>query len=79
MSEKCETAIILDCVINEAHIRKAECGFSAVPGQTYHVYSRSDDSVFISMVAPQEWDTVKRCLTYICDVAQHQEGEWKQA
>jgi hypothetical protein len=79
MSEKCETAIMLDCVINEARIRKAQCGFSAIPGQTYHVYSRSDASVFISMVAPQEWDTAKRCLTYICDVVQHQEGEWKQA
>lgn len=36
-------------------IYKAKLNFQPVIGQVYHLYEKKDESIFISMISPQEW------------------------
>jgi hypothetical protein len=36
-------------------IYKADCGFKPVPGHTYFLYRKKDESLILSLVSPIEW------------------------
>lgn len=38
-------------------IYQAEIPFKPVPGQTYHMYRRKDETTVLSLVGPDEWGT----------------------
>ena len=78
MTGNCSTATMLDEIMNETYIRKADCAFETVMGRTYYVFARSDGTSFVSMISPSEWDMERFRLTYICDVVQDPGGGWRQ-
>jgi hypothetical protein len=39
----------------EQRLTRAECSFKRIPGQTYHLYRRSDGRTFFSMLSPADW------------------------
>ena len=43
-------------------INQAELRFTPVIGKEYYLYQREDDSTFISMVSPKEWNNKFKCL-----------------
>ena len=46
---------IQDRVTISEKIYEAQCGFKPLIGETYYLYTKSDDSYVLSMIAPQEW------------------------
>ena len=40
-------------------VYNAQCRFSPVIGEVYHLYEREDGSTFLSMVGPNEWLSVR--------------------
>jgi len=60
IKEQVETLIkqaqaIHDRIHISEKIYKADCGFKPLPGNTYYLYEKKDDSWTISLVSPQEW------------------------
>ena len=53
-------------VINESieadNLQNIDCSFKKIPGNTYHLYKKSDDNLVFSMLHPKEWNTTS---TYI--------------
>ena len=41
---------------NELIYSKAQYNFQPTQGQTYHLYIRNDDSLFLSIIDPQSWN-----------------------
>ena len=39
-------------------VYNAQCRFSPVIGEVYHLYQRGDGSSFLSMIDPKQWQTV---------------------
>ncbi len=60
IKEQVETLIkqaqaIHDRIHISEKIYKADCGFKPLPGNTYYLYEKKDNSWTISLVSPQEW------------------------
>jgi len=36
-------------------MHRVDCGFKKRVGETYHLYSKMDESLFFSMISPEEW------------------------
>jgi hypothetical protein len=41
---------------HDAELHRAECNFIRRPGQRYHLYAREDDSLYFSMLSPDDWN-----------------------
>lgn len=39
-------------------LHRAKCNFKRQPGKVYHLYSRSNGSLYFSLLSPQEWGGV---------------------
>ncbi len=39
----------------DAYLHHAACNFTKVPGKTYHLYQRENESVYFSMLSPGDW------------------------
>lgn len=46
---------ILITAKRDAQLHHAACNFTKVPGKTYHLYEREDETCYFSMLSPQEW------------------------
>lgn len=42
---------------DDAGLHRAECAFKKKPGTIYHLYRRANDSLYFSMLSPEEWGT----------------------
>ena len=54
----------------------ADCSFTPIIGQLYHLYERSDESRFLSMVSPLEWGKNKE-LKFICSTKLLADHTWE--
>ena len=39
----------------DAQLHHAACNFTKIPGHTYHLYEKEDESCYFSMLSPQDW------------------------
>lgn len=46
---------ILDKAARDVELHRAECRFTRVPGQRYHLYRRPDGVAFFSMLSPEDY------------------------
>jgi len=46
---------ILEHAQNDQTLHRAKCNFKRKPGEIYHLYKKRDDSLYFSMLSPQEW------------------------
>jgi hypothetical protein len=46
--------VILDKAARDVQLHQAECRFTRIPGQKYHLYRRSDGTTFFSMLSPED-------------------------
>jgi hypothetical protein len=46
---------ILERAELSAQLHRATCSFKKRPGHIYHLYRRGPDSVYLSMLSPEEW------------------------
>lgn len=54
---KGQARALLDKARRDADLHRAECAFEKRPGGVYHLYRRTDGSVWFSRLAPDEWVT----------------------
>jgi hypothetical protein len=50
-----EARTLLEASARDQQLHRAHCNFKRRPGRTYHLYSKSDNSRYFSMLSPQEW------------------------
>lgn len=50
-----EARRILENARDEQALTQAQCGFRRLPGNTYHLYRKSDGTSFFSMLSPADW------------------------
>ena len=50
-----QASSILQATARDQQLHRAHCNFQRKPGNTYHLYRRSDGREYLSMLAPQEW------------------------
>ena len=53
-------------------VYEAEYSFEPLVGETYHLYERKNKSIFLSLVAPNEWKQ-----KYIGSFKQLNNGKWE--
>lgn len=46
---------VLHAAARDQQLHRAQCNFQRKPGNTYHLYQRTDGREYLSMLAPQEW------------------------
>lgn len=46
---------ILESARRDVHLHHARCAFKRLPGQTYHLYRRSEKETYFSMLSPKDW------------------------
>jgi len=46
---------ILEHAQHDQTLHRAKCNFKRKPGDIYHLYKKPDDSLYFSMLSPQEW------------------------
>jgi len=39
----------------DQELHQAQCNFKRIPGKSYHLYRRADESRYFSMLGPDEW------------------------
>jgi len=60
-------------------IYNAEIHFEPVLGYTYHLYQRDDDeTIFLSLIAPDEWNRVGFDITHIGSYVMDVENRWHE-
>lgn len=50
-----EARDILEETQRDQQLHQAECNFKRIPGKTYHLYQKSNDRQYFSMLAPEDW------------------------
>lgn len=50
-----EARNVLEAAQRDQDLHRAQCNFKRIPGKTYHLYGRLDDSRYFSMLGPNEW------------------------
>jgi len=46
---------LLEEASESARLHRAKCSFRKIPGKVYHLYRRSEDDLYFSMLSPEEW------------------------
>lgn len=46
---------IMEDAHRDAELHRATCNFQKRPGQVYHLYARPDDTLYFSMLSPEDW------------------------
>lgn len=54
-------------------VYESEIRFDPVPGDVYHLYERKDQSIFLSIIAPDEWKQ-----KYVGSFKQINNGKWEK-
>lgn len=50
-----EARTTLEAAQRDQTLHRAQCNFKRTPGRIYHLYGRSDGSLYFSMLGPDEW------------------------
>ena len=50
-----EAKAILAASARDQQLHRAQCRFKREPGKIYHLYKRSEDAFYFSMLSPKEW------------------------
>ena len=50
-----EARSILESSARDQQLHRAQCQFKRQPGKVYHLYKRSGDVLYFSMLSPDEW------------------------
>lgn len=50
-----EARSILESSARDQQLHRARCNFKRQPGNIYHLYRKPDESLYFSMLAPEEW------------------------
>jgi len=50
-----EARNVLEAAQRDQQLHRAQCNFKRIPGKLYHLYQRSDDTTYFSMLGPDEW------------------------
>ncbi|MFM7769233.1 MAG: DUF2452 domain-containing protein, partial [Bacteroidota bacterium] len=59
-------------------IYKAKLNFQPIIGQVYHLYEKKDESIFISMISPNEWGRSAPYERYIAKVKLLADHTWTE-
>ena len=54
-SLQAEAAATLEAAQRDAQLHRARCAFRKTPGRIYHLYERSGQQPYFSMLSPDEW------------------------
>lgn len=46
---------VLEKAKHDQALHRVRCNFKRVPGHTYHLYAKEDDSRYFSMLSPADW------------------------
>ncbi len=46
---------LLESAKTDQQLHRAKCNFQRMPGKIYHLYQKPDNSLYFSMLSPQEW------------------------
>ena len=50
-----EARSVMEAAQRDQELHRAQCNFKRIPGKLYHLYRRSDESTYFSMLGPDEW------------------------
>jgi hypothetical protein len=50
-----EARSILDEAGRDQELNHARCTFQRKPGKTYHLYKKADNTIYFSMLSPEDW------------------------
>ncbi len=50
-----EAREVLEAAQRDQELHRAQCSFKRIPGNIYHLYQRSDETSYFSMLGPKEW------------------------
>jgi hypothetical protein len=50
-----EARQILEETRRSQDLHRAECGFKKIPGRVYYLYRKENDTLWFSMLSPQDW------------------------
>lgn len=50
-----EARSIMESSARDQQLHRAQCQFKRQPGKVYHLYKRSGDVLYFSMLSPEEW------------------------
>ena len=50
-----EAHAVLEQSARDQQLHRARCNFRRQPGKTYHLYRKGEDSLYFSMLSPQDW------------------------
>lgn len=69
-------------ILEETHhnqlLHRAACQFRKIPGKTYHLYKKPDDSLYFSMLSPADWNNQPRD-TFMGSYTLQADLSWKPA
>ncbi len=54
-------------------VYEAECNYTPLTGEPYHLYQRKDKSLFLSMIEPSQWKQ-----EYVGTFTLHNNGTWEK-
>tara|TARA_R100000008_G_scaffold1988_2_gene1654 strand:- start:1786 stop:2070 length:285 start_codon:yes stop_codon:yes gene_type:complete len=77
MTKKKQDLQVLDEVMVNTFLAKADCQFEALMDTQYYLYSRLDSSSFVSLVEPEYWDYDRFKIKFIGTVLYTGHGSWK--
>lgn len=46
---------LLEEARTSARLHRAKCSFRKIPGKVYHLYARSEDDLYFSLLSPEDW------------------------
>ena len=52
-----EARLILEQSQQDHWLHRAECNFKRIPGKIYHLYQKSNNKVYFSMLSPSDWNS----------------------
>jgi len=52
-----QARVLLERARRDAELHRARCSFEKKAGAVYHLYRKPDDTLWFSMIAPDEWTT----------------------
>jgi len=58
-------------------LHRAQCSFSKITGQSYHLYRKAGGSLVFSMIAPDEWIT-EPAFTFVGTYRLEADKRWKK-
>ena len=59
-------------------VYEAEYSFQPIVGHIYHLYEKKDKNLWLSLISPQEWGSVKQEKAYVASFKLDTIGKWQK-